>query len=245
MTEPRIHDPNLLHGYDLAEINAMARQAAGTARLYLAADFADRRDAAWHAICEAMLTAEAPPSRRDLIFAGQDAANTYARQEMRHAGYARRPNAATGGPGGGPAFAAYWLGPQHSPFPHPEESAVDRVAFAQVWPQLPERERQALSALAEWGTPAAAARAMGVSVYALHDLLKHGRARFTALWHEGEVPPRRWRRSGPQPGSRPEAPCGTPSAYYRHRRRREDCPQCRAAVAAYARARQAKGKAAA
>jgi hypothetical protein len=217
---------NPLHGWSFTDIHGLSRLAASTAWATASSDFRDKYDAAWHGICEYLLTASEPPSRRDLVRAGQDAVNGLVVSERHHHGYAEHTQTSSHGPGTMPAFARYWQCQGAIPSPSPEASVVERLAVAQIAARLSPSEMGAVSALAAAGTPDRAAEALGVSLKAFHSSLARARRRFLALWHEGEEPSRLWRPTVPgwkpgDPRRRPLAPCGTPAAYARHVKRGE------------------------
>jgi hypothetical protein len=180
-----------LHGYTIAGIHAAARLAANSARGWLAADYHDQYEAAWYGICEHLLEAATRPAHHDLVRAGQDAVNRMVHDELHHAGFFKYKNHGTAyGPGSMPAFIKFWNNPVHPPSP---EDVIETRALAAIWRCLTARQQQALAALAACEDYGTAAQAMGISDGTFRTLIKQGRQRFLALWHEGESPSRIWR----------------------------------------------------
>jgi hypothetical protein len=71
---------------------------------------------------------------------------------------------------------------------------VDHLALAQIWPQLSDLHREALTALATHGQYDLAAASLGVTYQVLILRIRRARAAFKQLWHEGETPSRQWGR---------------------------------------------------
>lgn len=139
--------------------------------------------------------------------------------ELHHAGFFKYKNHGTAyGPGSMPAFIKFWNNPVHPPSP---EDVIEARALAAIWRCLTARQQQALAALAAYEDYGTAAQAMGISDGTFRTLIKQGRQRFLALWHEGERPSRIWRidkRTGRlQAASRP--PPGGPADRRRPRDR--------------------------
>lgn len=175
----------VLHGYTLHDIQHLTRLALHLDRWYKAGDMEERHDAVWFAIVEALLAADTPPSRSDLLRAGTEASDALVRDEMRTHGRCTLNIGQSM-----PRFHAYW-NPTNTPSPEPR--IVDREALAQIWPQLQPRQRQALEALAATGDYDKAAAALGVSKGTFTVLISAGRRRFYSWWHEHETPSRQWR----------------------------------------------------
>jgi hypothetical protein len=236
-TEPE-QRADALHGWTLDKIDNAARYSLARLRGFTARDTTDAYDAAWHAICELILTSPLAPSWQDLARAGMDAARDLAREEMRQHGYRDYGSTSAWGPGSAPKWVKYWNNPAHAS--SPEEIVTDRLAVAQIWPRLTPRQREALEALAAYEDHQDAARAMGITVKTFGVTIASARRRFAALWHEGTEPPASLVR-GPVSGesSRVLRPCGTEAAYFRHWRRRENCAECQAAQSERRKARKA------
>lgn len=176
----------LAHGYTMADIDGLARRACAAAWAQ-ASDYRDRYNTAWSAIVVALYEADdpLPPSR--LVHAGVRAVDVARHDDDRHRGR-RRSN------GGQPiAFQTYWeWAARHAP--SPESRVVDGLALQQIWSRLTPAERRCLSALAATGDYQAAADLLGVRYHSLCSGVRRARARFLALWHEGETPSQLWGR---------------------------------------------------
>lgn len=205
------------HGYTLADIDRIARQAAGSNK-WLVSDYTDRYEAAWGAVTEHLLTADERPEAHDLARTGKGAIMGLLRDHCHHYGYADRD--LTAGMGSAPRFAAYWAEPPRTPM---DEMVCERIALSQVLAALPARRQEILHVLAAAGDHPAAADALGITRQSLGTGAARARRSFLALWHEGETPRHvRWTSRRPNmPQRLPEAPCGTDAAYRRHLRRRE------------------------
>lgn len=179
------------YGYTLTDLDRLARSSASTAWAG-GLDYTDKYDAAWHAIAELLYTADERPSGWALKVAGTNAITALAQNEGRHHGYDRHHP--ENGAGGRPYFQRYWTLAGRAT-PSPEDKVVERIALLQIWPTLTGMQRQALLALAVHEDHQQAAAAIGKTpgTYRVH--VKDARARFRALWHEGETPSRMWGRS--------------------------------------------------
>jgi hypothetical protein len=175
----------LRYGYTLTDLDRLARSAVH-APWASSLDYRDRYDAAWHAIAELLYSSAQRPSGWDLKAAGMNAVSVLGQNEARHHGYDHQAQDR-------PHFQRYWA--LYRVTPSHEDRVVDRVALTQIWPTLTGTQRQALLALAvhEDHERAAAAIDRTPTTYRAH--VKDGRARFRALWHEGETPSRMWGRS--------------------------------------------------
>lgn len=172
----------LRHGYTLDDLRSIAGRVVHSAWGQLG-DRVERLEMAWSAIAEALYTSEDAPTRRDLWHAGVQAMGKYDADYHHHHGVTT-----TGGPA--PRFQAYWCLARTTP--SPEDGAVERVALAQIWPQLSEHQQRALLALAAFDDYDGAARALGLTYSAFYQAVWKARRRFLALWHEGETPSRIW-----------------------------------------------------
>lgn len=227
-------------GYTLADVQEIARKAAFTNR-FMASDFRDRVDAAWHAVVVELYTAEQPPTIHDLATVARAAVWAMVRDHHQTYGYADREWAA--GYASAPRFVAYWTEPPGTPM---EERVVERVATPQVWWALSDRDRQVLAAFAAAGDNRSAAAALGMPVGSFRTYISQARRAWLALWHEGETPPRpRVVRPHSRYDGSDLAPCGTNGAAERHRRRGEPVDEaCRLAAREHDRARKARRRAA-
>jgi hypothetical protein len=211
-------DVDLTHGYTLADINRIAASATRHAGTYMC-DTADRYQMAWSAIVEHLYAVDVPPAERELWHRGRHAIWAAIRDDRRIHGAPVKDRAA--GHGDMPSFRRYWW--DHAAVvPSCEERVVERLALRQIWPQLTDGHRSALAAYAAVGTIGGAASALGVSVTAMQSRLQRARVRAAELWHEHETAVRSRRRDY---RARTEhdhlRPCGTATAYMRHRRRGE------------------------
>jgi hypothetical protein len=178
--------PDPMRGYTITDIGNFARSVVSNNRNWWpAGDRSDQYDAAWHGIAEHLCESPVEPSRLDLLEAGRRALATDVRDTMRHHG------ARTDGTNNGAGFARYWSWAAFS-FPSPENGAVEREAFRQIFATLTERQREAVTALAVHGDYLLAARALGIRPQTFRGLLGRARKDFLALWHEGETPSRPW-----------------------------------------------------
>lgn len=184
--EPPPDDVHTLrHGYNLADLDALAR--ASTHRIWgISLDFLTRFEVARSAIAEHLYAAEERPDPGDLVYAGAAAVARHAQDEQRHHGIGRGYNA-----GFSPKFTVYWdwaATVQHG-F---ETSVIERVTFWQIWEQLGDQHRKVFAALAAHGTYQAAADACGTTYETFCHSISRARSRFLLLWHEGEEPSRPW-----------------------------------------------------
>lgn len=180
------------HGYMLADVDRLVRTGILRNAWYAAVDRDERYATGWHAAIELLYTATEPPTPKDLIHAAWYAADemTCRTGEQRGVPRARGPHYR--GRTDLPRFHAYWTTvSRHTA--SPEDMVVDRVALAQIWPQLREVDREALSALAAHGDYELAASALGMKYHTFCARIKKARGRFHRLWHEGETPRMGWR----------------------------------------------------
>jgi hypothetical protein len=197
----------VLHGYTLDRLQALARIAAGTAWSQ-AADYDSRLENAWYGIAAHLAAASEPPLPRDLVEAGRTEIDGTASADARQHGRARPARRHPGdryGDGLAPRFRTFWWD-QSLPVPSCENRVVERLALAQIWPRLSQRHREALAALAALEDYDLAAAAMGITRGTFNVHVSRARREFLALWHEHEQPSRPWgtdRRRGN--GGRPAA----------------------------------------
>lgn len=147
----------------------------------------ERYDIAWTAAATALYEADEPVTLSDLASAGWQAIAEARITEMRHHGidHTRRIGE------GRPRFAAYWHTTGGEPV---SERVCEEIALAQIWPRLTPGQREALAALAAFGTATAAAAALGKHHNTFHKIARNGRVRFKTLWFEGEEVPPAWGR---------------------------------------------------
>jgi len=237
--EPR---DGALHGWTLPEIHALARSAALSNR-WLVSDFAVRYEAAWDGIVDELLAAQSPPSRHDLQAAGKGAVSRGMLKDFCHT-YGVADRDLTAGIGSAPRFAAYWFERDGEGF---AERVTERIALGQVMAALGARHAGFLEALAAAPDTRSAAEALGIPRGSLSMYVSQARDAFEALWYAPEAPPRgRRRQSRYAPSAANEArlaPCGTPAAHERHKRKGDDCDDpdgCRAAYLAHERERKGR-----
>ncbi|MCW2899300.1 MAG: hypothetical protein JWO67_1565 [Streptosporangiaceae bacterium] len=201
--EPQTQDVHTLrHGYNLADLDRLAKAACRRAKGIRSLEFHVRYETAWSGIAEALCSAPEPPSPSELIAAGGKAINDEARAVVHHAGISEH----TWQPMAG--YERYW---QYAgrPTPSPEVRVVEQLALWQIWYRLPEEHRSVFLALAAFGDPDAAAASLGMDYHRFTFLLSRARCAFLNCWHEGEKPSRlwrytrRWRRDGLGHNGRP------------------------------------------
>lgn len=222
---------DLAFGYTLTDLDRIARSAASHAG-WVAGDYLEVVHTAWSAIVEHLYSVEHPPPEHDLWHCGRHAIWDAVKSERRFHGAPVKDRAA--GWGEMPSFRRYWW-EYSTVVPSCEEKVVEREALAQIWPELTEVQQEGLLAFAAHGNVERAAAALGITIGAMNSRLQKARKRCLELWHDGETPSRKWRMdSGPRRTKNPLRPCGTASAYMRHRRRKEPMDDaCRAAWTAY------------
>lgn len=174
----------LPQGYTLAEVERLAKCAAGTTLSNPGDTMADRVDDAWSAIVERLYADPTPIEPGQLVWVGRRA--LYAADRKLKHDYGTFKNDAGNGRGSMPRFQEYWWRPVVTI----EDQIVEHRAFAQIWPRLSPAERDAVIAFAIWGDQKLAAQATGVPH--LRSNLKNARDRFLRLWHEGEEPSKKW-----------------------------------------------------
>lgn len=228
---------DLCFGYTLADLDRIARSAASHAGP-LAGYYVEYVQTAWSAMVEHLYSVEHPPPEHDLWHAGRNAIWDGIKSDRRFRGAPVKNREA--GAGEMPSFRRYWWD-YVAVVSSCEERVVEREALAQIWPALTEFQREALLAFAAHGNVERAAAALCITVAAMNSRLQKARRRCFELWHEGETPSRKWRMdSGHRRQRVPLRPCGTASAYMRHRHRGEPMDDaCRAAWTAYQKERAA------
>lgn len=207
-------DEPLRFGYTLGDV-AAATTAALRRCGPMGSGYDERYEVAWPGVVEHLYAADTPPTFWELAFAGQDAVRAWLHQEAHAHGVGPRrgrdhnPDM--------PRAAAYWLD-MHT-VPSPENAVVERLALAQSLADLGPDERAALLATAAHGSARAAAAALGVTTRTFSTMVTRARRQVEASWLAGETPVRRAVRPRRHDGAL--RPCGTASAYIRHRRRGE------------------------
>ncbi len=181
-------DRTALHGYTLTHLNRITRIAVLRGYLRAPGTIADQLETAWHAIVEALCEADEAPTTGELINMARAALSAAYRDELHHHGYVQ--NDVSAGREAMEGFQRYWNKPAGSAL---EDQVVERTALAQIWDQLAPSEQQALEALAATGDYQKAAAAVGKKQATFNVLVRNGRMRFLAAWHEGEEPSRVWR----------------------------------------------------
>ncbi|WP_147268756.1 hypothetical protein [Sphaerisporangium album] len=184
-------DLEVRHGYTVADLDELARQAAYRSR-WRFQGFLERYELAWSVIAEQLCASVIPPTRYELIAHGE---KTIWRQVVQNSAYRGvvidHPERSQNG--FMPRYYAYWQ-THASPTPSHEGWIVDRLAFWQIWRRMGRRNRQVLWALAEYGDYDGAAKALRVSRKGFPTMLSLARQQFFRLWHEGETPSRFWGR---------------------------------------------------
>jgi hypothetical protein len=181
-----VEDP--MHGFTLEDLNGLTAAVLRMDR-WRAADATDRYEAVWHALAEHLCVSASAPTRREMITVGIRASDRHVTNEMHHLGRVYDPS---GGTREMPGFTRFW-GAHHAP--SPERRVVEGLAVEQIMPRLTPRQRQALQALAVHGDYQTAAAAIGSEYKTFNSILKQGRRRFYACWHQGETPPKSpWRK---------------------------------------------------
>jgi hypothetical protein len=186
-TPARAPRTDVLHGYTLADLDALTREVLRLDRWNRAGDVDERHAAIWHAIAEHIVVAEQPPGRQELLTAGVKASNAHVKREMKFHGRdpvnigERMPN-----------YERYWAS---NPTPSPETRIVERIALSQVLPLLTKRQAEALTALAAYEDYSTAATAIGSTYATYTTLVTQARRRIYKAWHQGETPPTKpWRK---------------------------------------------------
>lgn len=178
----RLIEQELRYGYTLDDLDHLAHAAVLRARYAIAAgEWAYRFTIAWEAVAEHLYAVDERPRPYDLIGAGMAAVADEYRADRRHHGNSENER----------AFEVFWADMASVTRSH-EGGVVDRLALAQIWPTLSNRQRQVLSALATFGDhrPAADALGMDATLFSVH--LSKARREFLRLWHEHEEPSRPW-----------------------------------------------------
>jgi hypothetical protein len=186
-----IGDIKLPHGYCLADLDRMTRQAVFYARWTTGSTTVDRYDVARCSIIDRLYDdAQERPSERELTMIGKRAVCRYVDDEYQVHGV--NPKEWRDGITRG-RFVAFWLDwIQHSG--SHDTHVIEILAVRQIWPRLTWRNRRLLLALAVHGDYESAAKAVGMSRDAFIGKLSLARKQFLRYWHEGEQPSRIWGR---------------------------------------------------
>ena len=181
----------LAHGYTVADVDELARKAASTSSWRIPY-FAERRDLAWFAIVESLLTTTEPPEFWSLVDVGRDAITAHVERDGRYRGvYLARSNVAMGT--AMPRFWRYWTSASQ-PAQSPEEAVVEITALAQIWPRLTKPHQAVLAALATYDDYEQAAASMDKPYHSFVCTLSLARKQFLRLWHQHETPRPAWGR---------------------------------------------------
>lgn len=187
----------LPQGYTLAEVERLAKVAAGTTLTNPGDTMADRVDDAWSAMVERLYADETPIEPGQLVWVGRKALYRADRATWHHHGvFKANTHGTQHGLGSMPAFRQYWWRPTITV----EGKVVDHLAFAQIWPRLSPSMQEAVVAVAIYGDQQEAARALGKPHF--RSSLHNARKRFLELWHEGEEPSKHWGYDHPGPNRR-------------------------------------------
>lgn len=175
------NQPNVRHGYSLADLDDLARRVvSNNLNWWPVGDRADQHDTAWHGIVEHLYSADDAPTRNELLEAGRRILVDEVKSHLQTHG-ARRD-----GTNNGAKFAAYWRA-LNAAAPSHEPAIIERVALVQVMAALTPRQREAFGALAACDDYVGAARLLNVEPQSYRDLIGRSRQAFDALWHEGET----------------------------------------------------------
>lgn len=179
-------------GYTLADVERLAKVAAGTVLTHTGQSMAERVDDAWSAIVERLYADPEPIDPGQLVWIARKALYRGDRDYGHSYGVFKRD--AHHGRGSMPRFQQFWWRPVVTI----EDQVVDRRAFAEIWPRLSPAEQEAVVAVAIYGDQQEAARALGRPH--LRSSLYSARKRFLALWHEHEAPSKHWGYDHPGSG---------------------------------------------
>jgi hypothetical protein len=190
-----VHD--IRHGYNLADLNMIARAAVQRGARSGVVPMSELYDAAWSAIAEHLVTAGSRPLAYELIGAGMRAIADESRASEQAHGWDPQARSIR------PSFATFWKD-LTAAAGTPEDRIIDQATLWQIWQRLTDTQRGALLALASFEDYQTAAASLGVSYGTFHERVRAARKAFLALWHEGEQPSavwsadrRRWRDGKP------------------------------------------------
>ncbi|PRX90686.1 hypothetical protein [Allonocardiopsis opalescens] len=171
-------------GYNILDIDRLARLAVRRSLFAHVGSFIDRYTAARDGVIDALYAAQERPTPRDLVTGGWRAMAVAEQAATRL--YGRTSKGETR-----PSYVAYWDASSTVTGSH-ESGVVDRMALWQIWPTLTDGDRDVLLGLAmlQDREDMDLAAALGVTPAGLKDKLVRARSRFAALWYEGETPRR-------------------------------------------------------
>lgn len=172
------------HGYTMADIESLARMAMRRSIGWSLLDTIGRYQACYDGVVDLLFTAEEPPTERDLIASGWDSLARAYKSQRHDRGLTDDPDQPHG-----PRFAAYWAG-QSGSTSH-ADATDERVALHQVLDALPDEHRDAIAAMAAYGTRGEAAHGLNIKVDTYGAQLRRARERALRLWFDHEVPPSR------------------------------------------------------
>ncbi|MGW1492599.1 hypothetical protein [Streptomyces sp. NPDC002402] len=169
--------------WTLTDLDHLAKTAAAAAPSG-GLDGLTRYQTAWSAIAEALVTAETPPARADLIRAGRQAINAEITACLHARGY--RNSHAHRGPASSPRYMQYWT-------VRGDENAIDRLidhlAAAQIGDLFTAAQGLAVEALARHDDHQTAADALGVGYKTFSTRLSAARRTFRAAWYAPDTAP--------------------------------------------------------
>lgn len=174
----------LAHGYTMAEINRIAGVVVSKDHYSRPLDYDDRIACAWHAVVEALYTAERPPVFGELYVAGLQALSAEMSKYRQLHGVAKE--------GLAPRFQVYWRPTHVERTDGFSDRLVEKMALHDVLGLLTDRQYEAVSTLAAFDNDRrAAADALGIKYDAFNMRINDARKRINAVWYDGETPPKR------------------------------------------------------
>lgn len=226
--------------FDLSTIHRLSLDAARFTAFHQI-DFKDAYDTAWHHIALHLIVNN-DPTLRELKKEASSAVWREVNDRIKQHGY--RDSKYWNGQWSAPRFCKYWVEDTSKRQSPPwEESVLDTLAFHQVWPELSDRDQMLITALAIHENYQDAANSLGMTKGTYSESVRKARHRFLSLWYSPDpVPPQ---RKGYYIGKKNHvsqyAPCGTISAFRRHRENREYIdPSCEEVGREYERERAAQ-----
>jgi hypothetical protein len=182
-------DVVLRHDYTMSAVNRLATVAVVRDVFHQSLPFAERLETAWSAIVEHLYTVDEPPRSGELIRAAWNALRAQVEDEWRTHGIGRA--ALIDGESSMVNFWRYWW-PQTRTTPSPEDRVVDRLALAQIWPQLRPGHQRVLLALAAHDDYGRAAEALDKTRGSFTTHISQARMEFYGWWHQAEKPSGMW-----------------------------------------------------
>jgi hypothetical protein len=177
---------HIAHGYAASDVYDLAVYAVRTDHWRPSLEWVERVEAAWSAIACALVEADQPPHRGELVIIGRDASADVIDGNMRHRGVDKR--GATFGEVR-TSFDRFWFRLPGTPL---ADRVVEDLALIQIWPRLNEDLQEALVTLAVHGDYSVAAEALGLKYYTFCARVRRARIDFLRHWHEGETPSTTW-----------------------------------------------------